>query len=186
MASKINVDEINSRTGSGTLTIGASGDTVTLGSGASFSNVSGQNYPAFEAYLSSDQSLTHNVTTKVTFDTEIFDTDNCYDNSTNYRFTPTVAGKYFIYSAAIVYGTGDLESGKILYYKNGTVIRQSHLDPANSSNAINQASVVLNAVVDMNGSSDYIEIFTNVQSGVGALINSGTQGTYFGAYRIGA
>ena len=26
--------------------------------------------------------------TKVQFDTEVFDTDNAYDNSTNYRFTP--------------------------------------------------------------------------------------------------
>jgi len=180
--SKLFVDEIvhQSSQGSGTITLGASGETVSFASG-----VTGLNYPAFEARLSSDQSLTSNVTAKITFDTEIFDTDNCYDNSTNYRFTPTVAGKYFIYSAAIVYGTGDLESGKILYYKNGTGIRQSWMDPVNTSNAINQASVVLNAVVDMNGSSDYIEIFTNVQSGVGQILNSGTQGTYFGAYRIG-
>jgi hypothetical protein len=25
----------------------------------------------------------------------VFDTDSCYDNSGNYRFTPTTAGKYF-------------------------------------------------------------------------------------------
>ena len=37
------------------------------------------------------------ATTKAQIDTEILDTDKCYDNSTNYRFTPTVAGKYYVY-----------------------------------------------------------------------------------------
>jgi hypothetical protein len=37
--------------------------------------------------------------TKVQCNTEVFDTDGiCYDNSTNYRFTPLVAGKYFVHS----------------------------------------------------------------------------------------
>jgi hypothetical protein len=35
--------------------------------------------------------------TKVQIDTEVFDTDRYYDNTTNYRFTPLVAGKYFVY-----------------------------------------------------------------------------------------
>jgi hypothetical protein len=164
---------------------GTKDSTTFLRGDNTFATVSPSMYPAFEAYLSADQTVSDGVTTKVTFDTEIFDTNGYYDNSTNYRFTPLVAGKYFIYSSALVYGTGDLESGKIVYYKNGTEVRQSWMDPANSSNAINQASVVLNAVVDMNGSSDYIEIFTNVQSGVGQILSSDTQGTYFGAYRIG-
>ena len=55
-------------------------------------------YPAFEANLSANQSIADNTTVKVEFDREVFDTDNCYDNSTNYRFTPTKAGKYFVYS----------------------------------------------------------------------------------------
>ena len=29
--------------------------------------------------------------------TEVFDTDSDYDHTTNYRFTPTTAGKYFCY-----------------------------------------------------------------------------------------
>ena len=53
-------------------------------------------YPAFEAYLSSSQSVSDNVQTKVQIDTKVFDTNNAYDNSTNYRFTPGVAGKYFL------------------------------------------------------------------------------------------
>ena len=57
--------------------------------------------PAFEAYLSADQSIADVTYTKVSVDTEVYDTDGCYDNSTNYRFTPTVAGKYFVYGSAL-------------------------------------------------------------------------------------
>ena len=63
------------------------------------SGISGQNYPAFEAYLSANQTVSDNAVTKVQFNTKLFDTDSAYDNSTNYRFTPGVAGKYFIYSS---------------------------------------------------------------------------------------
>ena len=48
--------------------------------------------PAFRAYKSSNSEISHNTWTKVTFDSEHFDTNSNYDNSTNYRFTPTVAG----------------------------------------------------------------------------------------------
>ena len=76
---------IQTITGSGTLTLGASGETLALGSGVT-SNIM---YPAFEAQLTSTQSISNSTDTKVQFDTEVFDTDNCFDNSTNYRFTPT-------------------------------------------------------------------------------------------------
>ena len=55
------------------------------------------NTPAFNVYLSADQSLSSWATTLITFDTVEFDTANCYNTSTS-RFTPTVAGKYWIYS----------------------------------------------------------------------------------------
>src|SRR5210317_926611 len=61
------------------------------------SGISGQNYPAFEARVSVNQSISHNTATKVQCNDEIFDTDGYYDNATNYRFTPLVAGKYYCY-----------------------------------------------------------------------------------------
>jgi len=72
----------------GTVTLGSSGDQFTLATGAKSSFL----YPAFEARLSANQyGVANAVNTKVQYDTENFDTNNCYDNSTNYRFTPTVA-----------------------------------------------------------------------------------------------
>ena len=52
----------------------------------------------FLATLSKYKDITADTDTKVTFQTEVLDTDNCFDNSSTYRFTPTTAGKwYFIF-----------------------------------------------------------------------------------------
>jgi hypothetical protein len=145
-----------------------------------------KNTPAFEAYLSSVQSVSSNVTTLIEFDTEIFDTDGCYDNTTNYRFTPTVAGKYMVYSNTLFFGTGDTQAATIFIYKNGSVYKSTNIDPVNSSLSLNKGNVINTAIIDMNGTTDYIEIFGNVQSGSGQLFDNGNKSTYFGAYRIGA
>jgi len=169
----------------GTVTLGSSGDQFTLATGAKSSFL----YPAFEAYLSADQSISSNTNTKVEIDTEVFDTDNCYDNSTNYRFTPTVAGKYYVYADIQHYGSGDLEAARTKIYKNGTEYRNTAIDPVNASNAINASNLSINTIIDMNGSSDYLELFGLIQSGAGQLFRGGSPGvksTYFGAYRIGS
>ena len=46
----LKVDTILKRTGTGTITLGQSGDTIALGSGASQTGFGGDNKPAFEAY----------------------------------------------------------------------------------------------------------------------------------------
>jgi len=55
------------------------------------------NMPAFLVYPSaSSTNLTSSTWTKIVFNTEVFDTNNNFDSTTNYRFTPTVAGYYQI------------------------------------------------------------------------------------------
>ena len=166
----------------GTVTLGSSGDTFSLGSGVKQSNLL---TPAFEAYLSSDQSISSATNTKVQINTELFDTDNCYDNTTNYRFTPTVAGKYFVYANIQLYGNGDIEVARTKIYKNGSEYKSVVIDPVNTSNAMNASNVINTAIIDMNGSSDYLEVFGLVQSGGSTTFQDSTKSTYFGAYRIG-
>jgi len=69
-----------------------------------FQAVGGANTPAFHAKLSSTQTPSNDTEQKINVNTEDFDIDNCYDNSTNYRFTPTTAGKYWCYGQTTVYG----------------------------------------------------------------------------------
>ena len=79
--SKIEANTIDSVSGTSTLTLGSSNaSTIALGSGDVQSNFL---YPAFEAVLSNDQSVSNNTVTKIQFNSEVFDTDGCYDNSTN-------------------------------------------------------------------------------------------------------
>jgi len=172
----------------GTVTLGSSGDQFTLATGAKSSFL----YPAFEAYLSADQSVSDATTTKIQFDTEVLDTDNCYDNSTNYRFTPTVAGKYFVFARMMALQTtnSNLVNSINFIYKNGTVISRAQIDFQN--NFCKNVSIDNNIILDMNGSSDYLEVFgmVNVSSGGSPRFYGDTAATNrwcrFGAYRIGS
>jgi len=150
-----------------------------------FASAGGTNTPAFEAYLSADQTVTDNVATKVQFDTEVFDTDGYYDNSTNYRFTPLIAGKYFVYAGA----SGESANSSYLthinieIYKNGTPYKFIQNDFRTSYAFIITSQV--DAIIDMNGTTDYLEIYgaMDVTSGTPKL-DSATKNTYFGAYKI--
>jgi len=97
----IKTTNIETITGSGTLTLGQSGETINVPSGATLNmsngtmtlNSSMKNTPSFAARRNSNQSISNNTETKIACDQEVFDTDSAYDNSTNYRFTPQTAGK---------------------------------------------------------------------------------------------
>ena len=79
-------------------------------------------YPAFLAYSNADQTVTDAALTKVQFQTEEFDTDNAFDNSTNYRFTvPTgKAGKYYVTTSVYFEATSGIDRTVLYLYKNGS------------------------------------------------------------------
>jgi len=151
--------------------------------------VGGANTPAFEAYLSADQSVSDATNTKVAYNVEHFDTDNAYDNSTNYRFTPQTSGKYFVYANVNCYaGDSNLKKAKAYIYKNGSAIKVIQFNFSN--NYARQMHTMVSSVIDMNGSSDYIEIFGQVDSnsGSGQLFGGNTSAgqdrAFFGAYKL--
>ena len=188
--STLEVNKITPSTGT-SITLGDSGDTFTIPSGVTLTNngtvtgIGGVNTPAFEAYLASSQSISDSVATKVQFGTERFDTANCYDNSSNYRFTPTTAGKYFVYANVQLRMSGyDIYVAKTLIYKNGS--EYGATNTASNTNTILAHPVTISAIIDMNGSSDYVEIFGFIagHGGGGNSFDAGTKNCYFGAYRI--
>ncbi len=151
--------------------------------------VGGNMKQAFNSYLTANQTVSNQTDTKCQFNTEVFDTDNCYDNSTNYRFTPTTAGKYFVYSqiACNANGANNFKLGTTTIKKNGSAILYSQLDQRTTANGYS-STVVAAGVVDMNGSSDYLESFGYVDdSDTGSPRLSGNataQYSNFGAYKI--
>ena len=191
--SKLFVDEIvhQSSQGSGTITIGASGETINVvgtlqNNGA---GVGGANTPAFEAYVGTIQTgLTSGTWTKIPADTEVYDTDSNYDTS-NYRFTPTTAGKYLVY-VNVSEGSGtdyQMWGAHMAIYKNGSIVKM-HSNNFNPSYDHNEASLFLSSVIDMNGSSDYLELFGEIYVVAGSTYQFGGSGsnnsTSFGAYKI--
>lgn len=145
--------------------------------------------PSFSAYRSSAQTISDNTFTKVQFDTEIFDTDSCYDNATNYRFTPTVAGKYFIscYTAGLgAGGNTDIVRHYQALYKNGSQAQLQNLDTRDGG-GFRILSINSSYIIDMNGTTDYLEIFVAFDTSGGGnitLTNGSTEHSFFSAYKI--
>jgi hypothetical protein len=132
------------------------------------------NMPAFSAYQSSAQTLSSNTWTKLQFQTEEFDTNNNFDSTTNYRFTPTVSGYY-----QVNVGVSIAETPTSLYvaiYKNGNVYKGNYLGVAGS------IGTTLSALVYFNGTTDYVEGYAFF--GAGQAVSTGTDFTYFQAAMI--
>jgi len=190
--SLLNVDKVDPATGTA-LEIGTSGDTITVPSGATF-NVAGtlqsggaaipDNTPAFLAYLNSNQTISNDTITKVTMDTELFDSSGTYDHSTNYRWTPAVAGKYYIFNTVHLsaQAAANLRNVTVYVYKNGSEEVRHNLNP--SSNYGDSFSVTAQTIVDID-TDDYFEAYAYMYSDNNEILQGGKNYTRFGGYRIG-
>jgi len=124
--------------------------------------------PAFSAYPSSNQSVTSATFTKILFQTEVFDTNNNFANST---FTPTVAG-YYQFNAYLSPNTVNTRL-LVNLYKNGTrcnVLSDTGDGTANTSGG--------SALVYCNGSTDFIEVYGYIV-GVAPQWYGAADSTYF-------
>ena len=149
------------------------------------------NAPAFLAKMSADQDLTSATDTKMQFDTEVYDTDGKYDHSTNYRFTPGVAGTYFLYGQVHGKSNNNSEVADMILSirKNGTSIYAARKNF--QSNRPNQISINLQ-FTDVANTTDYYELFMYMsdQSGnptMDAVIGGGWVAstlTFFGGYKL--
>ena len=182
------VDKLDPQSGT-SLEIGSSGDTISVPSGATINlsnatqtGVGGVNTPAFEARLSSGHAVSTGTWTKINVNTEVYDTAGTYDNSTNYRWTPGVAGKYVIYGQV---GFDSMSDHKYLYmalYKNGSQLWTdgTSLNQTSTSGTLGAAtrgtwSIDLDA-------DDYVELYGYHNNGNNR--NASTGWCYFGGYKI--
>ena len=139
--------------------------------------VGGVNTPFFQAYRASTaQTLSSATWTKLQINTEVVDSASAYDNTTNYRFTPLSAGKYYIFGQMTTDSSTDMDRVMSAVYLNGSQISQS-----NSFNGDSSSSYTA-TIVDMNGSTDYVELFGFLTSGG----NTDLQGrsTFFGGFKL--
>lgn len=135
------------------------------------------NGPAFSVYPNADQTgLTSNTFTKVAFINEYFDTANCFDSTTNYRFTPTTAGYYqFNFSAYVT--ASNIATMEPFIYKNGSSFSSGQY--VVSASGVTQVILSASNILYLNGSTDYVEFYVFVTTTSGTYtIKTGAQYTY--------
>lgn len=131
--------------------------------------------PCFGVYLSGNQTIGSTGNTKIAFNTEAFDTANCFDTST-YRFTPTVAG-YYQFNVFII-STGTMTGAAAQVWKNGNSGTFANIQSTQVSGAITYG-VSASGIMYMNGTTDYAEAYlyvaatTTVQGANGGSTFSG-------------
>ena len=189
------VDKLDPQSGTA-LEIGSSGDTITIPSGATIAN-SGtatgfgeSNTPAFAAvYSSSGSGLANGTYVKLSFDSELYDSGSVYDTS-NYRFTPGVAGKYYVY-LRIGFSEHNTSAGSVSdqaefsarIYKNGSSICHTGNHSAVSS-LQGVISTHTSVIADLDD-NDYVEAYVGLQNNdVNANLLANAAYNEFGAFRI--
>ena len=175
------VDKIDPQSGT-SLEIGSSGDTITIPSGVTQSGVGGANTPAWSVSLSANQTIPNATVTKITFTREEADTDNAFDNSTNYRFTVPSgkAGKYFVAASVRTTTSNDFDSFYLYIKKNG-----NDLVFASIRNEFRE-TITTSCLVDL-ADADYLECFA--YNGEGSNIDlSGSSdkpsSTHFSGFKL--
>ena len=152
--------------GNGTSALSSSSTLTYDGSTLFAPNLQG---PTFRAYASTGTVISANTTVKIIFDTSSYDTNSNYSTS-NYRFTPTVAGYYQI-SMGVRPASSTGETA-VYMYKNGS--NYATLYDATITGLYSTSSSNL---VQMNGSTDYIEIY--MYSQLGGTTPTGSATMYF-------
>lgn len=141
------------------------------------SDLAGVRGPAFRVNRSlGTQAVNTSSATKVTYDTEVYDTNNNFvigTGATESRFTPTVAGYYQI-NAALAYN-GNATAGSVQIYKNGAV----HSVGAVIGGTDGTQNAAVSDIVLCNGTTDFIEIYTYHSSSIAKNISSSAHQVYF-------
>ena len=192
--SKVQVDTIDTRSGTSTMQIGStntstinigvSGDTVNIPSGVTIANAGtatgfgGDNTPSFKATCSGTTTVANDANVKIAFNTEVWDTDSAFDTS-NYRFTVPSGegGKYFFIASMEINITSATTSMRPMIWKNGaTAIRtmsyESYYPSESTSGVINLAA------------GDYVEAYLYHNSGGSQAVQTSTTDTFFLGYKL--
>ena len=178
MAGILKVDQYQDFNGNNIMTSDGSGN-ITVNAAAL------KNTPAWFVSSSSAQSISDDTDTKVTLDTELFDTDNAFASN---KFTCPSGqdGKYFIYGSVdlILTSANDMKEVGLAFFKNGSAHARSFANGYGNANF--RRFVISNSMSVSLAAGDYVELYGYQDSASGAAgeIRSNNGATYFGGYKL--
>ena len=149
------------------------------------SGIGGDLTPAFQVTKSSAQTVSHATTTKVTWDTETFDTDSAFASD---KFTvPSGEGGKYMFNFHLQVGRGtdsDMYRVYTMLYKNGSQVNIINLNLAGTDGRILNAGG--SQALDLSA-GDYIEIYVNTATSSGNSIDvagGSTESSFFGGFKM--
>ena len=202
--SKIQVDTIDTRSGTSTMQIGStntstinigvSGDTVNIPSGVTIANAGtatgfgGANTPFFMAYRSGIQTgVSGNTWTDIVHNAEDSDPSSAYDTSTG-RFTPQTAGYYQINLTAMARDFGGSSTQSLQQVMYG-IFKNTETDPRSTnfiqldSSTVTRFVPTVSTVIQLNGSTDYVVSKVYIVGNSGS-VHGERQYTNFSGFRL--
>jgi hypothetical protein len=169
------------------ITIGASGDTITIPSGATITNSGtatgfGIDGPSFRAYQSSSQNIDTGTSTQVTLDTEDWDTDGAFASNT-FTCPAGKAGKYIVVGAVRADASwAATNQFNVSIFRNGA----SNTGGFSSNNIMASTgnSMISAAIINLSA-GDTLKLYIYHNEGGTEGLQPGQESTYFCGSRIG-
>ena len=150
--SRLNVDQIHTRTGTGSPAI--------------------REMPVFLATNSTNQNVTSGVETKVILNVSDFDTNNYFDTS-NSRYLPLIPGYYSFTGSIRCNVSSSMSAGIVHLYKNGSLYTTYRITGINTASSIHLSKT---SIIYMNGTTDYVELYGSIAGNSPFFQSAATEG----------
>lgn len=124
-------------------------------------NAAGGGFVGFRGERATAQTVASGSYVKVQLNSEAYDTEGDFDPTTNYRHTPSVAGYWQYIACTSMDGVAADKYLATAIYKNGSSDTETILYTSATQYPYVQASTVIN----MNGSTDYVELYVQHNHG---------------------
>tara|TARA_R100000995_G_scaffold82862_1_gene57490 strand:+ start:489 stop:1007 length:519 start_codon:yes stop_codon:yes gene_type:complete len=140
------------------------------------------NSPYFNATQNSSQSVADSTTTKITYDVANINVGGGTYDTSNSRYTPGVAGRYFISAWVFIkYAVSTGQRIDMEIYKNGSRVIGARWRETGDLDGSNSAFV--QGIVTL-GTTDYIEAKMFQTSGASRSMDNNSAFTYFEGFLI--
>jgi hypothetical protein len=127
-------------------------------------------------------SISSATPTKVLFGNEVSDSHAAYDNATNYRWIPPVPGSYLVVLGTAWSTAEDNTLALSAIRKNGTTV--AAVQAAFAGTAIQQTPGLVSDVIEMNGTTDFLEAWVTHNMTGAQSLNGDTVLTFFRGIRL--